>query len=128
MLTNFQAPRYCIKTLDVLQPSKVWFLSGDFSDSFLQDNWKMLVMERDKDVLEDAVAVNNNHLVLIYLHDVKVVGHSYVWLACIVFVQSVMELHELATGKLIDTFPMEMGCVSEITGKRKQNEVGSFCM
>ena len=30
--------------------------------------------ERDKDVLEDALAVNNNHLVLIYLHDVKVVS------------------------------------------------------
>ena len=34
-----------------------------------------------------------------------------------------MELHELATGKLLDTFPIEMGSVSQITGKRKQNEV-----
>ena len=29
--------------------------------------------ERDKDVLEDVLAVNNNQLVLIYLQDVKVV-------------------------------------------------------
>lgn len=34
--------------------------------------------ERDKDVLEDALAVNNNHLVLIYLHDVKVVSVTVV--------------------------------------------------
>ena len=31
--------------------------------------------ERNKDVLEDALAVNYNHLVLIYLQDVKVVGY-----------------------------------------------------
>ena len=79
--------------------------------------------ERDKDVLEDALAVNNNHLVLIYLHDVKVVSVILVWMACVVLVQSVMELHELATGRLLDTFPIEMGCVSSITGKRNQNEV-----
>lgn len=39
--------------------------------------------------------------------------------------QSVMELHELATGKLLDTFPLETGYVSQIKGKRKQNEVAS---
>lgn len=36
--------------------------------------WKTLVAERDKDVLEDAMVVNNNQLVLIYLQDVKVMG------------------------------------------------------
>lgn len=37
-----------------------------------------------------------------------------------------MELHELATGKLLDTFPIEMGSVSQITGKRNQNEVANL--
>lgn len=34
--------------------------------------------ERDKDVLEDVLAVNDNQLVLIYLQDVKVVVFVYV--------------------------------------------------
>ena len=42
------------------------------SCSPLQVNWKTLVAERDKDVLEEAIAVNNNQLILIYLRDVKV--------------------------------------------------------
>ncbi|XP_065897775.1 prolyl endopeptidase-like [Dysidea avara] len=93
ILTNFQASRYCLKTVDLLQPSKV--------------NWKTLVAERDKDVLEEAIAVNNNQLILIYLRDVK----------------NVMELHQLETGQLLDTFPIGTGTIAQLSGKRRQSEV-----
>jgi len=38
----------------------------------LQVNWQTLIAEDDHDVLEWAGCVNNNRLVLCYLHDVKV--------------------------------------------------------
>lgn len=36
-------------------------------------SWKTLVEEHEKDVLEWAHAVNENYLILSYIHDVKVI-------------------------------------------------------
>ncbi len=43
----------------------------------LQENWVTLVPEHDHDVLEWAACVNENKLVLCYLHDVKVSPANY---------------------------------------------------
>ena len=40
-----------------------------------QENWQPLIHAQEKDVLDWAACVNNNRLVLCYLHDVKVRFH-----------------------------------------------------
>ena len=44
---------------------------------FLKENWTTLIAEDSKDVLEWASCVNNDILVLCYLHDVKVSPEDY---------------------------------------------------
>ncbi|XP_065215835.1 prolyl endopeptidase-like [Planococcus citri] len=80
--TNKDADNYKLVSIDIGNPDPT--------------TWKDLVPENEKDVLQWASVANEKYLILGYTQDVK----------------SVVQLHELATGKLIKKFPLEIGTVS----------------
>ncbi|XP_039256020.2 prolyl endopeptidase-like [Styela clava] len=91
--TNLNAPRYKLINIDFLNPD--------------MDNWKNLIDEHDKDVLEFANCVHQDKLVIEYLSDVK----------------SVMQLRKLQDGSLIKTFPLDVGSLEGISGRKNQHEL-----
>ncbi|XP_078398617.1 prolyl endopeptidase-like [Cetorhinus maximus] len=91
--TNLTSPHYRLINIDFSDP-----------DPF---KWKTLVAEDKKDVLEWAGCVKNNFLILCYLHDVK---HA-------------LQLHELATGAHIKTFPLDVGSIVGYSGQKKDTEI-----
>jgi len=80
-------------------------LNIDLNDA--QSGWKELVGESDKDVLEWAACVNQDKLITCYLRDVK----------------SVLEMRELSSGTVLETFPLEVGSISGYSGRKKHNEM-----
>lgn len=51
--------------------------------------------------------VRSNFLVLCYLHDVK----------------NILQLHDLTTGALLKTFPLDVGSVVGYSGRKKDSEI-----
>ena len=62
--------------------------------------------ERDS-VLQDALCVDNNKLVTIYLEDVK----------------NTLFISELSTGKLIQQLPLDIGSIDSIAGRKEDSEM-----
>lgn len=91
--TNYQASNY--KLIQI-----------DFAD-YKQENWKDLVTEDKKDVLEWAACVHKNKLVLCYLHDVK----------------NVLHVHDLISGERRTTFDLDIGSIVGYSGKKKDDEI-----
>jgi len=91
--TNLNSPRYKLVNIDISRPNK--------------DNWKTLVEEDDKDVLEWAECVHQTKLVVSYLRDVK----------------SALELRNLSDGELLHEFALDVGSIVGFSGKKNQNEV-----
>ncbi|XP_062896897.1 prolyl endopeptidase-like [Mobula hypostoma] len=91
--TNLNAPCYCLINIDFSDPDP--------------SKWKTLVPEHEKDVLEWAGCVKTNFLVLCYLHDVK----------------HVLQLHDLATGTHLKTFPLAVGSIVGYSGQKKDSEI-----
>ncbi|XP_058225537.1 uncharacterized protein LOC131334513 [Rhododendron vialii] len=87
--TNKDAPKYKLVRVDLKEPS----------------TWREILQEAEKDVLESAVAVNDNQVLVSYLSDVKYV----------------LQLRDLKTGALIQNLPMDIGTVSEISARRKDS-------
>jgi len=69
--------------------------------------WTDIIPESEKDVLESARAVNGNKLIVSYLSDVKYV----------------LQVRDLETGSLQHQLPIDIGTVSEISGRREDSEV-----
>ncbi|XAR64242.1 Prolyl oligopeptidase [Bertholletia excelsa] len=90
-LTNKNAPKYKLVRVDLKEPSV----------------WTDVLPEAEKDVLESAVAVNVNQLIVSYLSDVK----------------SVLQLRDLKTGSLLHPLPIDIGTVSEISARRKDSTI-----
>lgn len=86
-LTNKDAPRKKLIRIDLNEPSF----------------WTEVLQEDKKDVLESAVAVNGNQIVVNYLSDVK----------------NVLQLRDLKTGTFLHLLPLDIGSVSEISSRRK---------
>jgi len=61
--TNLDASRYRVITIDFENPGP--------------ENWKTLIPEHPTDVLENITCVNQNKLIVIYMHDVKVLKYWY---------------------------------------------------
>ncbi|KAJ8534959.1 hypothetical protein K7X08_016687 [Anisodus acutangulus] len=89
--TNKDAPMYKLVRVDLKEPG----------------SWSDIIPEDDKDVLESAVAVNENQLVVSYLSDVK----------------NVLQLRDLKTGALLHHFPIDIGTVSGISARRKDGTI-----
>ncbi|KAG9149046.1 hypothetical protein Leryth_010652 [Lithospermum erythrorhizon] len=68
-------------------------------------NWSEVLPEDEKDVLETVTIVNGNQLVVSYLSDVK----------------NILQLRDLNTGVLLHQLPLDIGTVSEISARRKDN-------
>lgn len=91
--TNKNAPNYKLIIIDVENPAP--------------ESWQTLIPESEKDVLEWAEAVYDNYLAICYIQDVK----------------SVLQLHDLKTGKLIKKFPLETGTITGFSGDRKYKDI-----
>ncbi|XP_073035067.1 uncharacterized protein [Primulina eburnea] len=87
--TNKDAPRNKLIRVDLKEPSL----------------WTEVLQEDKKDVLENAVAVNGNQIVVNYLSDVK----------------NVLQLRDLKTGTFLHFLPLDIGSVSEISSRRKDS-------
>lgn len=66
--TNINAQNYKIIVVDI--------------DNYAKSNWTDLIPEHRKDVLEWAQVINNDMLVVCYLHDVKVRARKDCFNAC----------------------------------------------
>ncbi|KAJ2940612.1 hypothetical protein O0L34_g14718 [Tuta absoluta] len=91
--TNKDAPNYRLVQIDLLKPA--------------MENWKTLIPEHEKDVLDWAAAVDKDKLVIHYVRDVK----------------SVLQLHSATSGDLLSTFELPVGSVSGFSGKKEQTEI-----
>ncbi|KAL7263456.1 hypothetical protein ACSBR1_001584 [Camellia fascicularis] len=89
--TNKDAPKYKLVRVDLKEPSA----------------WTDVVQEAEKDVLESAVAVNGNQILLSYLSDVKYV----------------LQLRDLKTGSILHHLPIDIGSVSEISARREDSTI-----
>lgn len=91
--TNKDAPNYRLIKIDFNNPSP--------------DKWKTLVPEHPKHVLDWANPVDKNKLMLCYLKDVK----------------SSLELHDMYSGELLKSFPIDVGTIVGFSGKRKYSDI-----
>ncbi|KAG0570259.1 hypothetical protein KC19_6G148700 [Ceratodon purpureus] len=64
-------------------------------------SWEDVIAESESDVLTSADLVNGRNLVVCYMSDVK----------------HVLKVHDLRSGELLHTLPLEIGSVSEIAGR-----------
>ncbi|XP_026319477.1 prolyl endopeptidase isoform X2 [Hyposmocoma kahamanoa] len=91
--TNKNAPNYRLIKIDL--------------NNHAEENWETLIPEHSSDVLDWTSAVDNDKLVIHYIRDVK----------------SVLQLHSLKTGELIQTFDLDVGSIVGFSGKRQQSEI-----
>ncbi|NXD83184.1 PPCE endopeptidase, partial [Halcyon senegalensis] len=91
--TNRHSPNYRLINIDFSDPE--------------ESKWKVLIPEHERDVLEWVACVRSNFLVLCYLHDVK----------------NILQLHDLATGAHLKTFPLEVGSIVGYSGQKKDTEI-----
>uniref|UniRef100_A0A8C4SY62 Prolyl endopeptidase n=1 Tax=Erpetoichthys calabaricus TaxID=27687 RepID=A0A8C4SY62_ERPCA len=90
--TNLLSPRYRLININVHKPEP--------------SNWITLIPEHEKDVLDFAACVNNNFLLVDYMHDVK----------------DVLHLYDLKTGKFLKNLPLDVGTISGISCKKKHTD------
>ncbi|XP_067863012.1 prolyl endopeptidase-like isoform X2 [Heptranchias perlo] len=91
--TNLDAPRYRVINIDLEQPAR--------------SQWKELIPQHQKDVLDWATCVNYKYLVLNYLKDVK----------------DVLQLYDLATGDFLKDLPLDVGSIAGYSGRKKNTEI-----
>jgi len=91
--TNLDAPRYRLINIDLSKSDKEF--------------WTSLIAEQDQDVLEWASCVNQDTLILCYLHDVK----------------NVLYIHDLVSGDRKAELPLDIGSVVGYSGKKKDTEI-----
>lgn len=89
--TNKDAPRYKLVRVDLKQPT----------------TWTDVLDEAEKDVLESAIAVNRNQIIVSYMSDVK----------------DVLQLRDLKTGMLLHQLPIDIGTVSDVSARREDSMV-----
>ncbi|CAG9581157.1 unnamed protein product [Danaus chrysippus] len=91
--TNKNAPNYRLIKIDLNNPA--------------EENWETLIAEHPTDVLDWASAVDKDKLVIHYIRDVK----------------SVLQLHSMKTGDLMQNFDLGVGSIVGFSGKKEQSEI-----
>ncbi|KAG5320085.1 PPCE endopeptidase, partial [Acromyrmex heyeri] len=91
--TNKNAPNYKLVAIDLLD--------------YEQHKWVDLLPEHPENVLDWAEAVNGDKFVACYIQDVK----------------NILQLHCLNTGKVLRTFPLDLGTVVGFSGEKKYSEI-----
>ncbi|CAM6107503.1 unnamed protein product [Calypogeia fissa] len=69
--------------------------------------WTDVIPQSDVDVLSSADCVNFQQLIVCYLSDVK----------------HVLQLRDLQTGNLLHQLPLDIGTVSQLSGRREESEI-----
>ncbi|XP_071356690.1 prolyl endopeptidase-like [Trachinotus anak] len=90
--SNLDAPRYCLINIDIQKPDR--------------QHWMTLLPQHDKDVLGFVSCVNQHHLLVNYVHDVK----------------DILQVYELSTGQLVRDLPLDVGTVAGVSCKKKHSE------
>uniref|UniRef100_A0A668TMR8 Prolyl endopeptidase n=1 Tax=Oreochromis aureus TaxID=47969 RepID=A0A668TMR8_OREAU len=90
--SNLDAPRYCLINIDIEKPDR--------------QHWTTLIPQHDKDVLGFVSCVNQHHLLVNYVHDVK----------------DILQVYELSTGRLVRDLPLDVGTVAGVSCKKKHSE------
>ncbi|XP_035537734.1 prolyl endopeptidase-like [Morone saxatilis] len=90
--SNLDAPRYCLINIDIQKPDR--------------QHWTTLIPQHDKDVLGFVSCVNQHHLLVNYLHDVK----------------DILQVYELSTGQLVRDLPLDVGTVGGLSCKKKHSD------
>ncbi|KAG5674537.1 hypothetical protein PVAND_004499 [Polypedilum vanderplanki] len=91
--TNKGAPNYHIIAIDF--------------ENYEESNWKTLVPEHPKNVLDWAYCVHKNKMILHYMIDVK----------------SSLQVYSLDTGKFEFEFKLDYGCIQGFSGERDSSEI-----
>ncbi|XP_028820544.1 prolyl endopeptidase isoform X1 [Denticeps clupeoides] len=87
--TNLDAPRYRVINVDLQKPDPA--------------SWKTFIPQHSKDVLGFVACVNQRHLLVNYVHDVK----------------DILQLWDLPSGTLIRDLPLDVGTVAGLSCKKK---------
>ncbi|KAK1880699.1 Prolyl endopeptidase [Dissostichus eleginoides] len=90
--SNLDATRYCLINIDIQKADR--------------QHWTTLIPQHDKDVLGLVSCVNQHHLLVNYLHDVK----------------DILQVYELSTGQLVRDLPLGVGAVLGVSCKKKHSE------
>ncbi|XP_035039342.2 prolyl endopeptidase-like [Hippoglossus stenolepis] len=90
--SNLDAPRYCLMNIDIQKPDR--------------QHWTALLPQHDKDVLGFVSCVNQHHLLVNYLHDVK----------------DILQVYELSSARLVRDLPLDVGTVAGVSCKKKHSE------
>lgn len=90
--SNLDAPRYRLINIDIQKPDR--------------QLWTTLIPQHDKDVLSSVSCVNQRHLLVNFIHDVK----------------DVLQLFQLSDGRLVRDLPLDVGTVSGVSCKKKHSE------
>lgn len=91
--TNKDAPNYRLIVVDFNAPA--------------EENWTTLVAEDANDVLDWAHLVNDDKLLCCYIHDVK----------------NILQVRRLQTGEFLRNFPLDIGTIVGLSGKKKYSEI-----
>ncbi|XP_071712041.1 uncharacterized protein [Rutidosis leptorrhynchoides] len=88
-LTNKDAPKYKLVRVDLNDPNV----------------WTEIIPQADNDVLDTAVAVNGNQIVVSYMSDCK----------------HILQLRDLQSGSLLHHLPISIGSVDDVSARRKDS-------
>ncbi|KAJ8680862.1 hypothetical protein QAD02_016649 [Eretmocerus hayati] len=91
--TNKKAPNYKLIVIDL--------------DDYQEEKWVDLVPEHSRNVLDWAVCVDQDKLVICYIEDVK----------------NTLGIYSLETGKSIRQLPLELGTVVGFSGDKRYSEI-----
>ncbi|KAM4550110.1 prolyl endopeptidase isoform 2-T2 [Fundulus diaphanus] len=90
--TNLDAPRYRLINIDIQNPDR--------------QKWSTLIPQHEKDVLGFVSCVNQRHLLVNYVHDVK----------------DILQLFHLPSGRHLRDLPLDVGTIAGVSCKKKHSE------
>uniref|UniRef100_A0A8C5ETA2 Prolyl endopeptidase n=1 Tax=Gouania willdenowi TaxID=441366 RepID=A0A8C5ETA2_GOUWI len=103
---GIQGPLPWIKLVDNFDAQYSYVTNEGPVFTFHMQQWITLIAQHEKDVLASASPVNQRHLLVNYIHDVK----------------DILQVYELSSGSLVQDLPLEVGTVAGVSCKKKHSE------